>query len=319
MADRRQIFISYSHEDEDWCKALARHFSVLRDRVDVWIDTAGIRAGAAWRPEIEQALARAELAILLVSAAFFASDFIHRTELPKLLARRDRGLRVIAVRIKSCGAKGVDWLQSHDYRPRGKHTLSDLGPLDSPVVDREFGKLVDEIADILDELDRPPPPARAAGHDDGAGAQDQAAAARALLVDTLLQEMDAAERAPLAEHVVATLARFGDCTGPALFKATRLLIEHCLLRREMPASPAALRATVEHLGDSETARRLAAGLRQGARSGHFDEAVVDGTSRFFLLARYFSSCHLPALVDDYFAYISQVEHEKARRQPLRHG
>ena len=37
------------------------------------------------------------------------------------------------------------------------------------------------------------------------------------------------------------------------------------------------------------------------------------------LARYFSSCHLPALVDDYFEYIGQIEHEKARRQSLRHG
>jgi hypothetical protein len=104
-------------------------------------------------------------------------------------------------------------------------------------------------------------------------------------VDTLLQQVDAAERAPLAEHIVATLARLGGCDGEPLFKATRLLVEHCLLRPDMPASPAALRATVEHPGDSGTARRLAAGLGQGARSGHFDDGVVEVTSRFFLLAQ----------------------------------
>ena len=311
MGEKRQVFISYSHEDDAWCKALAKHLGALRDRIEVWIDEKQIRLGTAWEPEIANALQQADLAILLVSSAFFDSDFIHQTELPKLLARRDQGLRVIAVRIRSSGAKAVEWLQSHGYFPRGEQTLSDLGPLDSPAVDRAFGKLVDEIADFLEALDRQGPPRGAASRTGGAIApQDGASEARTLLVDTLLLQVDAAERAPLAEYLVATLARLGGFDGRPLFEATRLLIEHCLLRPEMPASPAALRATVERLGDSETARRLAAGLRQGARTGHFDDGVVEVTSRFFMLARAREDAW-----QRYFEALARLDREAAAAPP----
>lgn len=293
MGEKKQVFISYSHEDDAWCSALEKYLvGQLRERIDVWIDRKNIRAGATWTREIEEALARADLAILLVSSSFLASDFINDLELPRLSERKRNqcDLEVIPVRIDPCSLETKDWLKSLDYRPRGEKTLTELGNGEASAISVKcaFKDLVNEIIKILDQLDGSRQGSQSVGAGevrDGLGRQDRAAAARDLLIDTLLQEMDGAERAPLAAQVVASLAAFGGCTGAALFKATRLLIEHCLLRREMPASPTALRSTVEHLGDSETAIRLAAGLRQGARSGHFDETVVEVTSRFFLLAR----------------------------------
>jgi hypothetical protein len=96
---RDRIFICYSHKDADWKERVCVH---LRPRerdgtIDVWSDTR-IGAGDQWRKEIATALDRARIAILLINADFFASDFIHADELPALLsAAQNGGCRVIPV------------------------------------------------------------------------------------------------------------------------------------------------------------------------------------------------------------------------------
>ena len=54
-------------------------------------DDSRIRAGMVWREEIEKALASAQVALLMVSTDFLASDFVMRKDLsstmPNLLAR----------------------------------------------------------------------------------------------------------------------------------------------------------------------------------------------------------------------------------------
>jgi hypothetical protein len=95
------IFVCYSHTDAAWLKRVQVHLKPLvRDeRIDLWDDTR-IRAGAHWRDEIRKALARARIAVLLISADFFASDFIATKELPPLLeAERKRGLVILGVHI----------------------------------------------------------------------------------------------------------------------------------------------------------------------------------------------------------------------------
>jgi WD40 repeat protein len=96
------VFVSYSHADEAWLKRVQVHLKPLarEGRLELWDDTR-IKTGQRWRDEIRAAIAQADVAILLVSADFYASDFIANNELPPLLetAHTERGLAILGVHI----------------------------------------------------------------------------------------------------------------------------------------------------------------------------------------------------------------------------
>jgi hypothetical protein len=101
-SDKLNVFVSYSHKDKAWLERVQVHLRPLaRDgQLGLWDDTR-IRTGQRWRDEIKAAIARADVAILLISADFYASDFIANDELPPLLeaARSERGLIIAGVHI----------------------------------------------------------------------------------------------------------------------------------------------------------------------------------------------------------------------------
>src|SRR5262249_34673008 len=68
----------------------------------LWDDTQ-IKPGDDWNHEIEQALASARLALLLVSADFLASEFVTDEQLPRLLsAAESRGTRILPIILTPC-------------------------------------------------------------------------------------------------------------------------------------------------------------------------------------------------------------------------
>jgi nucleoside 2-deoxyribosyltransferase len=98
------VFISYSHIDVEYLDRLLVHLKPLEKSgvLDLWVDTR-LRAGDKWKVQIERALEKANVAILLVSADFLASDFITDNELPPLLKNaEERGTVVIPVILKPC-------------------------------------------------------------------------------------------------------------------------------------------------------------------------------------------------------------------------
>ncbi len=141
------VFISHSQADVAWRDRLVKHLRVVAEQTgfEVWDDSL-IAAGDDWRAQIEQALSRARVAILLVSADFLTSSFIRDDTLPRLLERRRReGLRLVPVIVRPCPWESVAWLSALQVLPR------DQKPLSSHDVDGSEDEL-SHVATEVDEL-----------------------------------------------------------------------------------------------------------------------------------------------------------------------
>lgn len=94
-----RIFASYCHRD---VKSLRRLVTMLapairKGTLDCW-DDRRIGTGANWRRAIDEALERADVAVLLVTSDFLASTFIVNQEIPVILqAHEERGLGIVWV------------------------------------------------------------------------------------------------------------------------------------------------------------------------------------------------------------------------------
>ncbi len=96
------VFISYSHKDEDLKEELEVHLSnlVRQNKIKPWQDRS-LEAGTKWDPQIKAALAAARIILLLVTPRFMASNYINNVELTQALERDQAGTaRVIPIILK---------------------------------------------------------------------------------------------------------------------------------------------------------------------------------------------------------------------------
>ena len=119
--DDAVVFVSYSREDAEWRRRFVQMLNpVIRERrLEVWSDER-ILVGEQWRPQLAEAIGRSRAALLLVSPAFLASDFIVQQELPALL---DRGVRLVCVLVRDSLWEQVGFLEraqwAHDPQRDG--------------------------------------------------------------------------------------------------------------------------------------------------------------------------------------------------------
>ncbi len=151
------VFVSYSHKDETEKEQLIAQLQVLENagKIELWWDDQ-IRGGANWKHEIEQAINRARVAILLISANFLISRFITNEEVPALLQRRQtEGLTVFPVIAKDCTWQFFDWLEEMQVRPKNARPIWSGTEAE---INRDLTAIVKEVAAIVPQAVVTPPP-----------------------------------------------------------------------------------------------------------------------------------------------------------------
>ncbi len=139
-----EVFISYSDRDEVEKDYLLSHLGVMQvaGLIDLWNEDR-IEAGSDWHDEIHQAIARAKVAVLLITANFLNSEFILETEITELLHRRqEEGLVIFPVIARACAWRSVDWLQQMQVRPKNGVPVWNQGGI---LVDEYLTQIAEEI------------------------------------------------------------------------------------------------------------------------------------------------------------------------------
>jgi hypothetical protein len=140
-----RLLISCSPEDRELKEQLVRHLQVLVRfaGIELWIADR-VQAGDNWREDVDAALDRADIALLLISADFLASDFLQDVELPKVFQRREQGgLRVIPVLLRSCFWGAHPWLGALKPLPASGRAIASF---QGDGRDRALAEIVAEIA-----------------------------------------------------------------------------------------------------------------------------------------------------------------------------
>jgi hypothetical protein len=153
----RHVFISYCHADAAWLDRLKIHLRPLvrRTALDVW-DDSRISPGQAWHEEISNALARARVAILLISADFLASEFIVSNELPPLLHRAARGgLLIVPLIVSPCLFSEQEELSRYQCVNSPDRPLSGMSRTDAEAALVSLGRSVDQYFRLLDRSPQP--------------------------------------------------------------------------------------------------------------------------------------------------------------------
>ena len=146
--ERRQVFISYTRVDREWVDRLQQMMKPLSaggQQMALW-DDSQIPPGAKWRAAIETALAEAKVALLLVSDAFLASEFVMNEEVPKLLAAAEaEGVRVLWVSLSPCLVEHTVIGEYQAVLPLDHY----LDELDKPQQQRALKTIAERIREAL--------------------------------------------------------------------------------------------------------------------------------------------------------------------------
>jgi len=148
---KAKVFLSYSHRDEQWKDQLLAHLRSLerQGNIEVW-ETSDIPVGADWTSTVQDAAMSANIAILLISPDFLASDFIVQRELPTLLSQRaTTGLAVLPLVVRPAAWSAIPELAQLQF------LNSDAKPLSASStneVDQTLASVAKRVAEISGAL-----------------------------------------------------------------------------------------------------------------------------------------------------------------------
>ena len=138
------VFISYSNKDEKWKDRLRLYLkpAVQSGRISIW-DYQQVKASDEWNAQIEGVVEKAQVAVLLISVDYLASEWLGGQEIPQLLKRHEeRGLLLFPILIRPCSWKEVGWLAKMRMFPRDGNPL---GTRTGRALEKILNELADEI------------------------------------------------------------------------------------------------------------------------------------------------------------------------------
>lgn len=104
----RRVIIWRSPTDERFATQLCTHLQpkIRRGYINLW-DASQIRLGVSLQEERAQAIASADVAVVLASADLIASDSFACEDLPQLLHRaRSKKMHILLIHISACDLEG---------------------------------------------------------------------------------------------------------------------------------------------------------------------------------------------------------------------
>jgi hypothetical protein len=162
----KQLFISYSHADDQLLERLHKHLAQLQREGTVagWYDR-DIHAGGHLDKEIDRELARSQIFIACASPDYIASRYCYERELAAALEREDKGdLAVVPIIFEPC-----DWLATplqkfkalpKDGKAISEYTNQNVAFLEVVTELRRLATSVDQAADAQEATAPPVTPAQ---------------------------------------------------------------------------------------------------------------------------------------------------------------
>ncbi|MCB0168619.1 MAG: toll/interleukin-1 receptor domain-containing protein [Anaerolineae bacterium] len=149
------VFIGYSSKDEPEKNELVSHLGVLQNLglIEIWSEDQ-ITAGADRQREIDRAISRAKIAVLLITANFLNTVGENERLLQQLRRCHRQGLMVFTVIAKPCAWKSVAWLTSTRIRPMGEQPIWRDG---GQHADGHLAAIAEEIQSIVTTIGQPDP------------------------------------------------------------------------------------------------------------------------------------------------------------------
>lgn len=155
MADESlKIFVSYSHHDVDWQRKITAELKLLG--IDVWEDRQ-IKPGDMWQGEIEEALAVADIILLLISRDFLSSTFVTTEELPAALRRvqtEQHPPKIIPVLLRETTWTKIFGLEGIHAIPRFERWIANIGSAENywPNEDAAIRAVAKELEEVVAEV-----------------------------------------------------------------------------------------------------------------------------------------------------------------------
>ena len=149
-----KAFISYSHQDKILKESLMKHLnSLVRQKyIELWHDNM-ILPGDSIDDAIFQAMKECDMALLLISADYLASDYCYSIEMETFMELRNTGKIVIPVLLRPVDLKGTpfDGIKS---LPEDRKAVSSFGNQDEAMLSIASGirKVVETIHNKINSV-----------------------------------------------------------------------------------------------------------------------------------------------------------------------